>query len=91
MEDLTFIETQQTIQLDTRTDEQVAKVESLINNRRHSPFSFTVVCEMLGLDPSAVRKTLRLMKSQNVPARKAIPRARNNVRIPGRVYVRRAS
>lgn len=59
--------------------------------RRHSPFSFVVVCEMLGLDPEAVRKTLRHMKDENVSPRKALPRARHNVRIPGRVYARRSS
>jgi hypothetical protein len=59
------------------------------SRRRHSPFSFEVVCEMLGLDADAVRKTLRRMKSQNVSARKAFPRARHNVRIPGRVYARK--
>jgi hypothetical protein len=60
------------------------------SQRRHSPFSFVVVCEMLGLDPDAVRKTLRRMKSENVSPRKALPRARHNVRIPGRVYARKA-
>ncbi len=59
------------------------------SHRRHSPFSFVVVCEMLGLDPDAVRKTLRRLKSENVSPRKALPRARHNVRIPGRVYARK--
>lgn len=62
----------------------------IYSHRRHSPFSFTVVCEMLGLDPDAVRKTLKRMKSENVSSRKAIPRARHNVRIPGRVYARKS-
>ncbi len=62
----------------------------IYSHRRHSPFSFTVVCEMLGLDADAVRKTLRRMKIENVPPRKAIPRARHNVRIPGRVYARKS-
>lgn len=60
------------------------------SHRRHSPFSFVVVCEMLGLDPDAVRKTLKRMRSENIPARKALPRARHNVRIPGRVCVRKS-
>ena len=59
------------------------------SHRRHSPFSFIVVCEMLGLDPDAVRKTLRQMKNDHVSPRKALPRARHNVRIPGRVYARK--
>jgi hypothetical protein len=62
----------------------------IYSHRRHSPFSFAVVCEMLGLDPDAVRKTLKRMKSQNIPPRKAVPRARHNVRIPGRVYARKS-
>jgi hypothetical protein len=61
----------------------------IYSHRRHSPFSFVVVCEMLGLDADAVRKTLRRMKSENVSPRKALPRARHNVRIPGRVYARK--
>jgi hypothetical protein len=63
----------------------------IYSHRRQSPFSFVVVCEMLGLDPDAVRKTLKQMKSENVSPRKAIPRARHNVRIPGRVYARKAN
>lgn len=59
------------------------------SQRRHSPFSFVVVCEILGLSPEAVRQTLTKMRG--VPAgRKIIPRARHNVRIPGKVYARRA-
>jgi hypothetical protein len=62
----------------------------IYSHRRQSPFSFVVVCEMLGLDPDAVRKTLKRMKSENVSPRKALPRARHNVRIPGRVYARKS-
>lgn len=61
----------------------------IFSPRRHSPFAFVVVCEVLGLDPEAVRKTLRAMKEARIPPRKAIPRARHNVRIPGRVYARK--
>jgi hypothetical protein len=59
--------------------------------KRQSPFSFVVVCEMLGLNPEAVRKTLTRMKADHVSPRKAIPRARHNVRIPGRVFARKSS
>ena len=59
--------------------------------RRQSPFSFIVVCEILGLDADAVRKTLKRMKDDHISPRKAFPRARHNVRIPGRVYARRAN
>jgi hypothetical protein len=62
----------------------------IFSHRRQSPFSFVVVCEMLGLDPDAVRKTLKRMKTDNVSPRKALPRARHNVRIPGRVYARKS-
>ena len=58
-------------------------------HRRQSPFSFIVVCEILGLDADAVRKTLKNMKEQNVSPRKGFPRSRHNVRIPGRVHARR--
>jgi len=61
------------------------------SQRRHSPFSFVVVCEILGLDPAAVRKTLKQMKTARISARKVLPRARHNVRIPGRVYIRKRS
>ena len=63
----------------------------IYSHRRESPFSFVVVCETLNLDSGAVRRALKRMKSQNVPARKALPRTRHNVRIPGRVYARKAS
>jgi len=59
--------------------------------RNVSPFSFVVVCETLGLDPQAVRARVRQMKQLQISARKAIPRARHNVRIPGRVCPRRAA
>ena len=59
------------------------------SHRRHSPFSFVVVCEILGLDPEAVRQTLRRMRG-TVSGRRAFPRARHNVRIPGKVCSRRA-
>jgi len=59
------------------------------SQRRHSPFSFVVVCEILGLSPEAVRETLSEMR-QATSQRKMIPRARHNVRIPGKVYARRS-
>jgi hypothetical protein len=60
-------------------------------HRRQSPFSFIVVCEILGLDADAVRTTLKRMKDEHVSPRKAFPRARHNVRIPGRVYARKSN
>ncbi|MBI3786605.1 MAG: hypothetical protein HY270_24715 [Deltaproteobacteria bacterium] len=62
----------------------------IYSHRRLSPFSFIVVCEILGLDADAVRDTLKRMKDLNLSPRKAFPRTRNNVRIPGRVYPKRS-
>ena len=59
----------------------------ICNYGRHSPFAFAVLCETLHLDPGAVRKRLWQMKTEE-RSRKAIARARHNVRIPGRVRVR---
>ena len=58
------------------------------SQHQRSPFAFAVVCEMLGLDADAVRTTLQRMKGDHVP-RKALPRARHNVRATGRVHPRR--
>jgi hypothetical protein len=59
------------------------------SQRRYSPFAFVVVCETLGLDPESVRATVERMKAENISPRQAIPRSRNNVRIPGRVRLRK--
>ncbi len=58
------------------------------SEKRRSPFSFIVVCEMLGLDTGAVRLALKRLRERRVPARKALPRARPNVRVSGRVCAR---
>lgn len=54
-------------------------------NWRSSPFSFVIVCETLRLDPGAVRTMLERIKATKISSRTAIPRARRNVRVPGRV------
>jgi hypothetical protein len=59
------------------------------SGRRRSPFSFVVVCETLNLNPDAVRRVLREMRAGQVPARKAIPRSRPNVRMGHRLSTRR--
>jgi hypothetical protein len=50
--------------------------------RRHSPFSFVVVCETLGLDPQAVREALRrIRETRNIaphPMRRARPQSRRH-------------
>ena len=48
--------------------------------KQRSPFSFTVVCETLGLEPDAVRVALNRMREQRVSPRQAIRRSRPNVR-----------
>lgn len=60
------------------------------SHRRRSPFSFVVVCEVLGLDPDAVRTTVERMKAAR-QGQKGFPRARSNVRIPGRVCAKRTA
>jgi hypothetical protein len=61
------------------------------SNHRRSPFSFVVICETLGLDPGAVRTAVKRMKSTDVRPRQAMPRSLNNVRIPGRVCLRKSA
>lgn len=61
----------------------------ILSRRRQSPFSFIVVCEVLGFAPEAVRERLLAMKSSETPTRRTLPRARRNVRVPGRVNLRR--
>ena len=57
----------------------------ILSQRQRSPFAFAVVCEILGLDPDAVRTALKRMKNENTSSRKALPRARRNARTLGRV------
>lgn len=61
------------------------------SHRRQSPFSFVVVCEILGLDPDAVRLSIQRMRSGATSRRHGFPRARHNVRIPGRVCAQRVA
>jgi hypothetical protein len=61
----------------------------IASQRRHTPFSFVVVCETLGLNPDAVRARLVRMRAANLPARQVLPRSRNNVRVPGQVQLRK--
>jgi len=58
-----------------------AEAETWIAGRsRRSPFSFPVVCETLGLEPSAVRIALRRLRTQSASVRRPIGRSRPNVR-----------
>jgi hypothetical protein len=59
------------------------------SGRQRSPFSFTVVCETLGLEPEAVRAALKRLRAKNVSPRRAIARSRPNVRRTGRLVGRK--
>jgi len=61
------------------------------SSRQRSPFSFTVVCETLGLEPDAVRAALRRLREKNVSPRRALGRSRPNVRRSGRIVSSRRS
>lgn len=71
--------------LDRRAREEAERW--IANPLGRSPFSFTVVCETLGLEPAAARRALHGMRERNVN-RKSLGRSRPNVRrvsrIPGR-------
>ena len=58
-------------------------------SRQRSPFSFTVVCETLGLEPDAVRHALTRMREKQVSPRQAIRRSRPNVRRTSRLTGRK--
>jgi hypothetical protein len=45
-----------------------------------SPFAFRVVCESLGLEPSAVRAALRRLRTKKLRSRRGLRRTRPNVR-----------
>ena len=57
--------------------------------RQRSPFSFSVVCETLGLEPDAVRRALDRLRSNKVSPRRALVRSRPNVRRTGRIVGRK--
>ena len=55
--------------------------EFWINSRsRRSPFAFVVVCETLGLEPSAMRRRLLEAKDRGVPVRRFLGRPRKNAK-----------
>lgn len=67
-----------------------ADAEDWLNSgKRYSPFAFVVLCETFGLDPLAVRASVKRMKEENRSPGEIIPRVRNNVRVPGRVCLRK--
>jgi hypothetical protein len=58
---------------------------------RRSPFSFTVVCETLRLEPDAVRAALRRLRDRGGEPLRTIGRRRQNVRRAGRLLVRKTA
>ena len=58
------------------------------SGRVRSPFCFVVICETLGLEPSAVRDALERMRTQRVNPARALGRTRPNVRRTHRVTQR---
>jgi hypothetical protein len=60
------------------------------SGRARSPFAFVVICETLGLEPSAVRSALERMRDRRVDPARAIGRTRPNVRRAHRVTQRKA-
>jgi hypothetical protein len=57
----------------------------LADSGHESPFSFTVVCETLGLEPDAVRAALDRVRTQNGSGARIMGRRRGNVRREGRI------
>ena len=57
---------------------------------RRSPFSFTVVCETLRLEPDAVRVALRRLRTEHGAPVRTVGRRRQNVRRAGRLLTRKA-
>lgn len=55
------------------------------SGRQRSPFCFVVICETLGLEPSAVRSALERLRTQRVRGARVIGRTRPNVRRAHRV------
>jgi len=67
------------------------EAEYWISSRRaRSPFCFVVICETLGLEPSAVRRAIERLRAQNVNPARAIGRTRPNVRRAHRITRRQA-
>jgi hypothetical protein len=58
------------------------------SSRARSPFCFVVICETLGLEPTAVRRALERMRAQSVSSARALGRTRPNVRRAHRVSQR---
>lgn len=58
------------------------------SSRARSPFCFVVICETLGLEPTAVRHALERLRAQRVNPGRVLGRTRPNVRRAHRVTQR---
>jgi len=68
------------------TKEVRAEAEYWVSSgRARSPFCFVVICETLGLEPTAVRHALERLRTQRMNSGRAIGRTRPNVRRAHRV------
>jgi hypothetical protein len=56
--------------------------------RARSPFCFVVICETLGLEPTAVRRALERLRAQSTRPGRVLGRTRPNVRRAHRVSQR---
>lgn len=52
----------------------------VMSRQERLPFSFSAVCETLGLDPDAVRRAIRRLPQKTGRPRRALPRSRPNAR-----------
>ena len=63
----------------------------IMTTGRRSPFAFSVICEMLGLEPDAVRVVLRDWRARRLPVRSALGRTRRNAKATSAAPARSAS
>jgi hypothetical protein len=62
----------------------------ILSKRRRSPFSFNVVCETLGLDPTAAREAILRFRNVERSGRRPLRRSRPNVHRRGRLLTAKA-
>ena len=73
----------------SRTPRLRTEAEHWVNSTRtRSPFCFPVVCEMLGLEPDAVRAELRRWREADASPARALARRRPNATRAGRGQTR---
>jgi hypothetical protein len=62
----------------------------ILSPRRRSPFAFNVVCETLGLDPTAARAAILRLRERDGVSRRPLRRSRPNVHRRGRLAAAKA-